>query len=79
MLTSGGHNAGIVSEPGHKNRAYRVATAKDDDPYIDPGYMAATEQAGAGVLVAGVGEVAQGRIEAEFAAPPPTRRPRGRL
>ena len=36
LLTSGGHNAGIVSEPGRKNRAYRVATSKHRDPYIDP-------------------------------------------
>ncbi|GAB0118058.1 PHA/PHB synthase family protein [Acidisoma sp. 7E03] len=26
VLTSGGHNAGIVSEPGHPNRHFRVAT-----------------------------------------------------
>jgi polyhydroxyalkanoate synthase subunit PhaC len=25
VLTSGGHNAGIVSEPGHKGRHYRIA------------------------------------------------------
>ncbi len=36
LLTSGGHNAGIVSEPGRKNRVYRVATSKHRDPYIDP-------------------------------------------
>jgi polyhydroxyalkanoate synthase len=24
VLTSGGHNAGIVSEPGHANRNYRI-------------------------------------------------------
>jgi polyhydroxyalkanoate synthase len=36
LLTSGGHNAGIVSEPGRKNRAYRVALSKRGDPYIDP-------------------------------------------
>ena len=37
LLTSGGHNAGIISEPGRKNRAYRVATSKARDPYIEPG------------------------------------------
>jgi polyhydroxyalkanoate synthase len=26
VLTTGGHNAGIVSEPGHANRAYQIAT-----------------------------------------------------
>ena len=37
LLTSGGHNVGIVSEPGHPNRHYRVATRKPDDSYVDPG------------------------------------------
>jgi polyhydroxyalkanoate synthase len=36
VLTSGGHNAGIVSEPGHPHRHYRVATRQADDHYIDP-------------------------------------------
>jgi len=36
LLTSGGHNAGIVSEPGHANRHYRVATKRADDYYVDP-------------------------------------------
>jgi polyhydroxyalkanoate synthase len=35
-LTSGGHNAGIVSEPGHPNRSYQMATRKHGDRYIDP-------------------------------------------
>ncbi len=36
LLTSSGHNAGIVSEPGHAGRSYQVATRKHDDLYIDP-------------------------------------------
>jgi len=36
VLTSGGHNAGIVSEPGHKGRHYRVHTAPEHEPYRAP-------------------------------------------
>jgi len=36
LLTSGGHNAGIVSEPGHKSRSYRVRTRKTGDAWLDP-------------------------------------------
>lgn len=36
VLTSGGHNAGIVSEPGHKGRHYYTALHKAGDCYIDP-------------------------------------------
>jgi polyhydroxyalkanoate synthase len=36
VLTSGGHNAGIVSEPGHAGRSYRVAMRKPGDRYVDP-------------------------------------------
>ncbi len=35
-LTSGGHNAGIVSEPGHPGRAFQFTTRKEGDRYIDP-------------------------------------------
>ncbi len=41
LLTSGGHNAGIVSEPGHPHRHYRVATKRADGNYIDPDVWAA--------------------------------------
>jgi polyhydroxyalkanoate synthase len=37
VLTSGGHNAGIVSEPGHKGRTYQIATASHDARYKPPG------------------------------------------
>lgn len=36
LLTSGGHNAGIVSEPGHPHRHYRMSTKTKDSPYTDP-------------------------------------------
>ena len=36
LLTSGGHNAGIVSEPGHAGRSYRVATKPQTDRFVDP-------------------------------------------
>ncbi len=34
VLTSGGHNAGIVSEPGHANRSFRVALKREGDPCL---------------------------------------------
>jgi polyhydroxyalkanoate synthase len=34
-LTNGGHNAGIVSEPGHHGRHYYVATRQPGDRYVD--------------------------------------------
>ncbi|SMX48874.1 PHA/PHB synthase family protein [Maliponia aquimaris] len=35
-LTSGGHNAGIVSEPGRPRRFYRVRTKAAADRHVDP-------------------------------------------
>lgn len=35
LLTSGGHNAGIISELGHPKRRYRISTHSADDKYID--------------------------------------------
>ena len=36
VLTSGGHNAGIVSEPGHPHRHFQVMTKPHDGHYVDP-------------------------------------------
>ena len=36
LLTEGGHNAGIVSEPGHDARSFRVMTKFANDRYLDP-------------------------------------------
>ena len=35
VLTSGGHNAGIVSEPGHPRRSYQIASRRGGDVYQD--------------------------------------------
>ncbi len=36
VLTNGGHNAGIVSEPGHEGRHYRVGHRAAGARYVDP-------------------------------------------
>lgn len=36
LLTSGGHNAGIISEPGHTHRHYRIATKSETQIYHSP-------------------------------------------
>jgi polyhydroxyalkanoate synthase len=36
LLTTGGHNAGIVSEPGQTGRSYRVRTQGAQERYLDP-------------------------------------------
>ncbi len=36
LLTSGGHNAGVVSGPQHPRRHFRVHTRKQGDKYRDP-------------------------------------------
>ena len=36
VLTNGGHNAGIVSEPGHAGRQYQIAHRKSGERYVDP-------------------------------------------
>jgi polyhydroxyalkanoate synthase len=48
VLTNGGHNAGILSEPGHPGRRYRVHTAQEHEPYRAPDnwYARAREQEG---------------------------------
>nr|WP_276314355.1 alpha/beta fold hydrolase [Paraburkholderia phosphatilytica] len=41
VLTGGGHNAGIVSEPGHPHRRFRIGHTAADDPRVAPDEWAA--------------------------------------
>jgi polyhydroxyalkanoate synthase len=36
VLTNGGHNAGILSEPGHPHRHFRMVLHEHGEPYVDP-------------------------------------------
>jgi polyhydroxyalkanoate synthase len=36
VLTEGGHNAGILSEPGHPHRSHRVLERARNAPYMAP-------------------------------------------
>lgn len=36
VLAGGGHNAGIVSEPGHAHRSYQIMTVIEGENYTDP-------------------------------------------
>jgi polyhydroxyalkanoate synthase len=36
VLTSGGHNAGIISEPGHAGRSYRIASRPAQGAWMEP-------------------------------------------
>jgi len=42
LLTTGGHNAGIVSGPSHPRRKYQMHTRKRGDRYMDPETWQAT-------------------------------------
>jgi polyhydroxyalkanoate synthase len=40
VLARGGHNAGIIAEPGHANRSYRIATRATHGAWVTPGAWA---------------------------------------
>lgn len=41
ILAAGGHNAGIVSEPGHRNRSYQIDRVEKGHDWIEPDEWAA--------------------------------------
>lgn len=70
VLTSGGHNAGIVSEPGHKGRAYHILTRPADGAALDPDDWTAQAPTRDGSWWIAWGEWLGGH-SAEPVAPPP--------
>lgn len=42
ILAAGGHNAGIVSEPGHPHRSYQIATREHGSDWTEPDEWIAT-------------------------------------
>ena len=58
VLTSGGHNAGIVSEPGHPHRHYRMFEPPARGAVSCARRLDAGGQTGRGLLVAGLDQMA---------------------
>ncbi len=70
VLTSGGHNAGIVSEPGHKGREFRISDTAADAAYVDPDDWLAQNAAESGSWWIDFASWLSAR-SSEQAAPPP--------
>ena len=70
LLTNGGHNAGIVSEPGHRGRRYRMATRQCNDRYIDSDTWLTRAAPGDGSWWPAWAEWLQSKSDAERVAPP---------
>ncbi|MET0164916.1 MAG: alpha/beta fold hydrolase [Vicinamibacterales bacterium] len=70
LLTNGGHNAGIVSEPGHRGRSYRIATRKNGDSYIDSDTWLTRAEPGDGSWWPAWAAWLESKSDAERVAPP---------
>ena len=70
LLTNGGHNAGIVSEPGHRGRRYVMATRKRGERYIDSDTWLTRATPGDGSWWPAWAAWLESKSDAERAAPP---------
>jgi polyhydroxyalkanoate synthase len=70
VLASGGHNAGIVSEPGHPRRHFRIATRRHDDTSLGPDEWVNTSVPREGSWWTSWVEWLAGRSSPERVAPP---------
>ena len=71
VLTTGGHNAGIVSEPGHPHRRFQIATRTPGRPLRRPRDLAGHRAVPGGVVVGGLGVVVAGTFERSCGGPVP--------
>lgn len=71
VLTSGGHNAGIVSPPGKDGRHFQAMTRVHDDRYLDPDSWAAIAPRQEGSWWPSWAEWLATAGSAEMVAPPP--------
>jgi polyhydroxyalkanoate synthase len=70
-LAAGGHNTGIVSEPGHRGQHYRIAMKRLSDPCLDPDEWAATAGAKDGSWWEPWADWLAGHSTTERVSPPP--------
>ena len=59
VLTNGGHNAGIVSEPGHPGRYFHFATRPPGDRYVDSATWLSRAHRADGIVVGALDAVAR--------------------
>jgi polyhydroxyalkanoate synthase len=70
LLTNGGHNAGIVSEPGHPRRHYFMATRERGERYVDSDTWLARAARGEGSWWPAWVAWLESKSDAELVAPP---------
>lgn len=71
VLTTGGHNAGVVSEPGHAGRSYRFGVRHADDHYVSADKWLAAARRAEGSWWPQWASWLEARSGGERVAPPP--------
>jgi polyhydroxyalkanoate synthase len=71
VLTNGGHNVGIVSEPGRSDRHYFFGTRRRNDRYVDPDTWLAHATRAEGSWWPALADWLLARSQKDRVAPPP--------
>ena len=74
-LTSGGHNAGVISEPGHPRRYHYIQTLCEGDRYIPPDHWVAQAPRVKGSWWPNWSDWLADRATGDMVEPPPTGAP----